>query len=51
VAADLTERKRTALETAIYAEFFEWPREMSGKEVAESIGIAPPTCNQHLRKA
>lgn len=48
---DLTERQRAVLEAATYAGFFEWPRESSGEEVAESLDIAPPTFSQHLRKA
>jgi hypothetical protein len=48
---DLTDRQQTTLETAYHAGFFEWPRDTSGEEVAESIGVAPPTFHQHLRKA
>ena len=51
VAADLTERQRSALEAAYHLGFFEWPREANGEEVAESLGIAPATFSQHLRKA
>ncbi|MEA5409564.1 helix-turn-helix domain-containing protein [Haloarculaceae archaeon H-GB2-1] len=47
----LTDRQQTALETAYHAGFFEWPRDASGEDVAESIGVAPPTFHQHLRKA
>ncbi len=49
--SELTDRQRTALEVAHHAGFFEWPREATGEEVAESIGVAPPTFHQHLRKA
>ncbi|WP_436930157.1 bacterio-opsin activator domain-containing protein [Halosimplex halobium] len=49
--ADLTERQRTALETAYYAGFFEWPRESTGEEVAESLGVSAPTFHKHLRVA
>jgi GAF domain-containing protein len=48
---DLTDRQQAALEAAYYAGFFEWPRETSGEEVAESLGVSPPTFHQHLRKA
>jgi predicted DNA binding protein len=51
LVGDLTERQRAALEAAFYAGFFEWPRDTSGEDVAESIGVAPPTFHQHLRKA
>lgn len=49
--ADLTDRQRTCLETAIYTGFFEWPRDGSAAELAETIGISAPTFHQHLRKA
>jgi len=49
--ADLTDRQRSALEAAYYAGYFEWPRDTSGKGVAESLDVAPPTFHQHLRKA
>ncbi|WP_117591120.1 PAS domain S-box protein [Haloprofundus halophilus] len=48
---DLTERQRAVLESAYYAGFFEWPRESTGAEVAESLGVSAPTFSQHLRKA
>jgi len=47
----LTERQRTALEAAYHAGFFEWPRDSSGEDVAESLGVSPATFHQHLRKA
>jgi len=46
----LTDRQRTALEVAHHSGFFEWPRDTTGEEVAESIGVAAPTFHQHLRK-
>ncbi|TYL36762.1 hypothetical protein CV102_21035 [Natronococcus pandeyae] len=49
--AGLTSRQRTALETAYYAGFFEWPREQSGEDVAERLEITPPTFHEHLRSA
>jgi len=51
VSTEFTDRQREALEAAYYSGFFEWPRETSGKEVAESLSVAPPTFHQHLRKA
>ena len=48
---ELTERQRAAVEAAFYAGFFEWPRESDGEVVSESLGVAPPTFHQHLRKA
>ena len=51
LAAELTERQRTALEVAYHAGFFDWPRNVSGEDVADSLDVAPPTVHQHLRKA
>jgi PAS domain S-box-containing protein len=51
LTADLTDRQRAALEAAYRAGFFEWPRDASGEDVAESLDIAAPTFHQHLRKA
>jgi predicted DNA binding protein len=48
---ELTDRQQTVLEAAYYAGFFEWPRDASGEDVADSLDIAPPTFHQHLRKA
>jgi hypothetical protein len=49
--SELTDRQRTTLEAAYAAGFFEWPRDASGEEIAESMGVSPPTFHQHLRKA
>ncbi|WP_435348675.1 PAS domain S-box protein [Haloarchaeobius sp. HRN-SO-5] len=46
-----TDRQRTAIETAYRGGYFEWPRESSGEEVADSIGVSSSTFHQHLRKA
>ncbi len=48
---EVTDRQWEALETAYSAGYFAWPREMSGKEVAELIGVTQPTFNKHLRIA
>ncbi|QLK26749.1 helix-turn-helix domain-containing protein [Natrinema zhouii] len=47
----LSERQRRTLEAAYYSGFFEWPREHTGEEVAESLGISQPTFSRHLRLA
>ncbi|MFC4436673.1 MULTISPECIES: bacterio-opsin activator domain-containing protein [Natrialbaceae] len=47
--SDLTEKQRAALETAYFAGYFDWPRESTGEEIAERLGISPATFNQHLR--
>ncbi len=46
----LTERQRAALEVGYYGGFFEWPRDMSGEEVAESLGVGASTFHHHVRK-
>nr|WP_235019634.1 bacterio-opsin activator domain-containing protein [Natrialba sp. INN-245] len=48
---DLTEKQRAALETAYFAGYFDWPRQSTGEEIADRLGIAPATFNQHLRTA
>ena len=47
----LTDRQRQALEAAYYGGFFEWPRERTGEEVAQSLGVSQPTFNRHYRAA
>ncbi|GAA0666714.1 bacterio-opsin activator domain-containing protein [Natronoarchaeum mannanilyticum] len=51
VFEELTEKQRTALEAAYFSGFFEWPRENSGEEIAETLGVAPATFSQHIRNA
>lgn len=51
ITATLTERQETVLEAAVYAGYFEWPRDASGEDIADSLDIAPPTFANHLRKA
>jgi len=48
---ELTDRQRASLEASFHAGFFDWPRESSGEEVAESLDVTAPTFHQHLRKA
>ncbi|WP_255171634.1 bacterio-opsin activator domain-containing protein [Natrononativus amylolyticus] len=47
----LTDRQLRSLETAYYSGFFEWPRESTGEEVAQSLGVSQPTFNRHFRAA
>ena len=47
----LTDRQRAALEAAYFMGYFGWPRESSGPEVADTLGITSSTFHQHLRKA
>lgn len=48
---DLTDRQREALEVAYRAGYFDWPRESTAEEIADSLDIAAPTLHAHLRKA
>jgi PAS domain S-box-containing protein len=45
----LTERQLEVIQTAYYSGFFESPREKTGEEVAEILGISPPAFYQHAR--
>ncbi|MFC7074926.1 histidine kinase N-terminal 7TM domain-containing protein [Haloarcula halophila] len=49
--ADLTDRQREVLETAYRAGYFDWPRESTAEEVADTLDITAPTVHAHLRKA
>ena len=51
VVERLTDRQYTALETAYMSNYFEFPRPVSGEELAESMGISRQTYHQHLRAA
>jgi PAS domain S-box-containing protein len=50
-SADLTDRQRSAFRAAYLSGYYDWPRESTAEQVAESMGIAPATLHQHLRKA
>ncbi|MFC7028414.1 helix-turn-helix domain-containing protein [Halomicroarcula sp. GCM10025710] len=39
------------LTAAFHAGFFEWPRDVTGEDLAASLDVSPPTVHQHLRKA
>ncbi|RXK48562.1 PAS domain S-box protein [Halorientalis pallida] len=47
----LTDRQRAALSAAYFAGYFDWPRDSTAEEVADSLDIASPTFHQHLRHA
>ena len=49
LTTELTDRLREALEVGFYAGFFEWPRETTGDELAELMGVTPATIHHHLR--
>ena len=47
----LTDRQREVLRTAYESGYFETPRESSGQDVADRLGISQPTVNHHLRES
>ncbi|WP_415378643.1 bacterio-opsin activator domain-containing protein [Halosimplex sp. TS25] len=47
----LTDKQRSAVETAVFAGFFDWPRTSTGEDVADRLGVSPATFTQHLRAA
>lgn len=47
----LTDRQQLALQKAYLGGFFDWPRSISGEDLAESMDISPSTYHQHLRAA
>jgi len=51
ISEQLTDRQSAVLRAAYHEGFFEWPREVSGEDVADSLDIAASTFHQHLRKA
>ncbi|MHC3438687.1 PAS domain S-box protein [Natrialbaceae archaeon A-gly3] len=46
----LTEKQQAAVEAAYAAGYYDWPRETTAEELAESMGISSSTLHQHLRK-
>lgn len=51
VGERLTERQREVLRTAFEAGYYEQPRETTGEEVADELGISSTTFSQHIRAA
>ncbi|MCT9095479.1 bacterio-opsin activator domain-containing protein [Haloarchaeobius sp. HME9146] len=51
IEQSLTDRQLEVLETAYRAGFFDWPRETSGDQMADLLGVTPPTFHQHIRVA
>jgi len=47
----LTDRQREAVELAYHGGYFESPKELSGQELAEQMGISSSSFNTHLRTA
>ncbi|MFP8952126.1 bacterio-opsin activator domain-containing protein [Natrialbaceae archaeon A-arb3/5] len=51
IESNLTDRQLLALRKAYFADYFEWPRAVSGEELADSMGISRSTFHEHLRAA
>jgi predicted DNA binding protein len=51
VADDLTDRQLGSLQKAYVGGFFDWPRPVTGEEIADSMGISRSTFHEHLRAA
>jgi GAF domain-containing protein len=47
----LTARQKEVLQTALYAGYFNWPRDADSTSTAKTLDIAQSTFNQHLRAA
>ena len=47
----LTARQKEVLQTALYAGYFNWPRDADSTSIANTLDIAQSTFNQHLRAA
>ena len=45
----LSEKQATALRAAYHAGYFEWPRDSTAEELANSLGVSSPTLHNHLR--
>ncbi|WP_440990796.1 bacterio-opsin activator domain-containing protein [Haloarchaeobius baliensis] len=48
---DLTERQAAVLRAAYHGGYFQWPRESTAEELADSLDVASPTLHNHLRVA
>ncbi|WP_255198332.1 bacterio-opsin activator domain-containing protein [Halorarius litoreus] len=46
-----TARQQTALELALYAGYFDWPRRTTAEQLAETMALHPSTLHYHLRTA
>lgn len=51
VEDDLTEKQHSAVSSAYYSGYYEWPRESTAEDVADAMGISASTLHQHLRHA
>lgn len=51
VRDNLTSRQFEVLRTAYFSGYFQWPRDRTASELAESLGVSQPTFSRHLRVA
>ena len=51
LADELTPRQHSALTKAYVSGFFDWPRDVTGDDLADTMGITRATFHQHLRAA
>ncbi|MFD1685791.1 bacterio-opsin activator domain-containing protein [Halobellus litoreus] len=51
LSTQLTDKQREVVETAFEAGYYEWPREATGEEVAEELGIASATFSEQIHAA
>ncbi|NHX35768.1 MULTISPECIES: bacterio-opsin activator domain-containing protein [Halolamina] len=51
LADRLSDRQATVLRAAYHAGYFEWPRDSTAEELADSVGVSSPTLHNHLRNA
>lgn len=51
VDENLTDRQRTVLQMAYFGEYFAHPRQSTGENLADHLGITKQTFHHHLRKA
>jgi len=48
---ELTERQLEVLRAAYLAGYYEWPRDTTAEQLADTLDIASSTLHQHLRRA
>lgn len=51
VLSRLTDRQYAALAAAYFGGYYDWPRDSTAEEIADSLGVSAPTFHQHLRRA
>ncbi|RRJ30519.1 bacterio-opsin activator domain-containing protein [Halocatena pleomorpha] len=51
LAETLTDRQAAVLRSAYFGGYFEWPRDSTAEELADSLGVSSPTLHHHLRIA